>query len=312
MSKPLQISLLVPCYKAKPYLEQLARQIAGLGDSFSEVLLADDASKDGTYEMACEMGLPIHKLSQNLGPGGARNALAEMSKGDWIHFLDADDFIDPGFVRALAPLVEGADVVLCSGDFVSGSDGSLLERWSFDASAYAEDALAASFYTPVPSFCSLIRRTNFLGIGGFDTVRRCWEDGDLHLRLAASGARFRVSQEVLSISPRHDRGASGSHSYCHKCRLSFVKDYIERQLPIRCDAMMEELKKLGYLLLGAGEKRMALEAYSIAESLGMSVAHSNVMAFNAMLGTLPPRWSHCVSSTAKIAVSRVKSIMQKV
>tara|TARA_R110002073_G_scaffold56906_2_gene144966 strand:+ start:4608 stop:5489 length:882 start_codon:yes stop_codon:yes gene_type:complete len=282
-------------------------QISSVNGTFDEIIIADDGSTDDTFRTAQRLGLPIVKLSQNHGPGGARNRLAELSSADWIHFLDCDDRISPTFVSDIVPLIrEDVDVLLCSGDFVDEDDNSLLQRWEFDEMSFDRNAVNAAFNTPIPSFCSMIRRHSFLDAGGFDEARKCWEDGDLHLRLAAAGAKFRVTKKVLSISPRHARGASANHLYCHQCRLEYVEGYVRQNLPIDKQLLAEEAAKLGYLFLSAGKTRSAWRAYSLIKEIGRFPAESDNPFFNEALARLPLNWSHCLSALAKIGVGRLR------
>lgn len=299
-------SLLIPCYRAASYLPRLREQVSALNPQFDEVLLADDASDDDTFEIARSLGFSIIRLEKNMGPGGARNELVKRAKGEWIHFLDADDLIDPAFLRLMAPqAMEFRDVILCSGDWIDENDGSLQKRWSFDYRVMQHDSITTLFNCPVPLLCSLIRRSKFLKIGGFDIRKRCWEDGDLHLRLAAEGSIFHVINEVLSTSIRHSRGASGSHLYCHKCRLEFIEGYIQKKIPIARTALSEELQNLGYLLLGEREIFLSYKAFVMAETCGIPRAFSQNHLFDRLLSCLPISLGHLLSSSVKVFASRL-------
>lgn len=306
----MKASLLVPCYNAAPYLPRLSQEVQRLTPSFGEILLVDDCSNDGTGDLAEQLGFTVIRLPENRGPGGARNVLAKACRGEWIHFLDADDLILPEFLAKVEPLLnDNVDVVLSSADFIDENDHKLLRRWSFNADRFLEDPVNAAFTNPVPLHCSTIRRSMFLEIGGFDETKRCWEDGDLHLRLAAQGARFQVIPDVLSLSPRHSRGASASHLYCHKCRLEFVEQYLQRKIPINHNSIIKELSDLGYLFLAAKQGRWAWRGYSVLESEGGARANSLNPLFDRLLSCLPVRTGHFLSAWSKLrmgALQRVK------
>lgn len=295
-------SLLIPCYRAGKYLPRLAEQIRQLDPPFDEVLLVDDGSDDDTLEIATGLGLPMTRLEENAGPGAARNRLAAMASGEWIHFLDADDLVAPGYLRHTCPAAtDDISVVLCTGEFVDSRSGEVEKRWAFDAEAFAGNPVEAAFVTPVPTFCSLIRRSCFLEAGGFDEEKRCWEDGDLHLRLAAAGARFAVVPEVLSTSPRHDEGVSASHLYCHRCRLEFAEAYLDGGLPISREAFAREFRELGELFLGERQWQLASRAFALAERCGIPGSSSHNPAFRWILSRLSPRNSQMLSAAARTA-----------
>ena len=293
-------SLLIPCYRAVPFLHQLAEQVDSLNPEFDEVLLVDDGSDDETFELATSLGLPISKLEKNMGPGAARNRLAEMAIGEWIHFLDADDLIAPDFLQHTLPeATSEIDVILCSGEFIDPESEQAVRQWSFDVDSFSENPTEAAFVTPVPTFCSLIRRSTFLQVGGFDEKKRCWEDGDLHLRLAAADAKFCVVPRVLSTSPRHEGGLSSDHLYCHRCRLEFVESYLERDVPISQEAFARELSQLGELFLGERKWKLASRAFFLAEQCGIARSSSKNPAFQWILSHLRPRNSQMLSAAAR-------------
>ena len=268
MSRPTT-ALLIPCYNAERYLENLRRQVDALNPAFDEVIVVDDGSTDGTVAKARELGFPIHPLGENRGPGGARNALARMATADWIHFLDADDEIAPDYLARVLALAEAnTDVVLSTTLFVDELTRDLVLRWEFDDGLFRANGLRAAIMHPVPLHSSLIRRTAFERAAGFDEKLRCWEDGDVHVRLAASGARFRCMADVLAWSPRHSRGAGGNSLYCWKCRLRFLRRYKDYVPTISSADLCSEVIRAATNLYAEGDKHSADEALDLACELG--------------------------------------------
>ena len=106
MSK-LTTALLIPCYNAERYLENLRKQVDALNPAFDELVIVDDGSTDGTVEKARELGFDIIPLGVNRGPGAARNAAAKRATAEWIHFLDADDEIAPDYLAKVLPMSFG-------------------------------------------------------------------------------------------------------------------------------------------------------------------------------------------------------------
>jgi glycosyltransferase involved in cell wall biosynthesis len=289
MSKP-STALLVPCYNAERYLENLRTQVDALSRRFDEVILVDDASKDGTLAKARDLGFPIHALDSNRGPGGARNVLLSMATADWVHFLDADDEIAPDYLAKVRPFAdEATDVVLSACDFLGASDRKFWARWTYDDDDFCSNALAATIASPVFLHCSFIRRDKALEAGGFDEERRCYEDGDFHVRLAAVGARFRCIPDVLATSLRHYEGSGGNELYCAKCRLDFLKAYQKFLGLIPRNVLVTALVECGALLQKGGDTTASLEAFDLAFKLGWQGPETRHRAFG-MLARLPSRW----------------------
>lgn len=147
--------------------------------------------------------------------------------------------------------------------------------------------LLYSFSSPIPTCCSFLRIEQFRAVGGFDSQLRCWEDGDLHTRLAAHGARFAVMDGVLTTAIRHDRGASANHLYCHRCRLEFLKRYEEDHMSIDPAAMADEFVSIGNLLLGEHCYGEALKAFQLDHRARPVQPSSNRTIVRLLMAFLP-------------------------
>lgn len=132
--KPL-ISVIVPVYNAKDYLQQCIQSILGQTYPHLQIILVDDGSTDGSGEIcdACEQADPricvIHK--ENAGVSSARNAGMELARGELMGFVDSDDWLEPAMYETLLGLIKEfqADVACCSYKKV-GADGVVLTDFS--------------------------------------------------------------------------------------------------------------------------------------------------------------------------------------
>ncbi|MCP9915849.1 glycosyltransferase family 2 protein [Cyanobium sp. ATX 6F1] len=283
------ISIVIPCFNASRYLSRLAETIAHISPFAGEILLVDDCSTDDSHQKAVALGLPIIQTPRNLGPGGARNYGVERLSGEWVHFLDADDVLSAAVLRkSQSYLCTSVDVLLIGASWVDERSDALLSEWSFSLEDIAEDPLLYTLTSPIPTCCSIVRIDKFRAVGGFDSSCRCWEDGDLHLRLVAHGARIAVMDDVLTTAIRHDRGASSNHLYCHRCRLAFLKRYAQQQLPIEPAAMANEFLAIGNLLLGERRYGEALEAFQLAHRAHPIQPKSNRALVRRLMAFLPP------------------------
>lgn len=288
MSHPTT-GLLIPCYNAETYLGNLRKQVDALDPKFEELIVVDDGSTDGTVAKARSLGFDIKPLEVNRGPGAARNAAANLAKAEWIHFLDADDEVAPDYLAKVLPLAdEQTDVVLCACDFVDEESRELIMRWSFDDDRFRRNPLTDCLQPGVNTPSSLVRRAKFLEIGGFDEELRCWEDGDMHLRLALAGARFRAIPDVLSFGLRHRRGTSGDDLYCWNCRLRFLRRYVQFLPRLSSEDLCSEVLRAATNLYAEGDRRSSDEALDLAIELGWQGPRSNHPLL-AMLAKIPSR-----------------------
>lgn len=121
MEKTL-ISVIVPIYKVERYLHQCVDSILNQTYRNLEVILVDDGSPDGCGQICDAYGAQdsrvrvIHK--KNGGLSDARNAGIDIARGDYLAFVDSDDWLEPDTYEAMLSAMErhGAKLV-CAGRF---------------------------------------------------------------------------------------------------------------------------------------------------------------------------------------------------
>lgn len=114
----IDVSIVIAAYNAEPFI---ARAIASALDQREvcvEILVADDASDDGTREVVSQMAAQWPQIrllpgATNQGPAAARNRAIDAARGAWIAILDADDAILPDRLSRLLAIARatGADIV---------------------------------------------------------------------------------------------------------------------------------------------------------------------------------------------------------
>ena len=119
MSKPL-ITIIVPVYKVEPYLRRCLNSIVNQTFTNLEIILVDDGSPDNCPQICDEYAakdnriIVIHK--ENGGLSDARNAGLDICKGDYISFVDSDDWISNTFIELLlnAATENNAEIAISS------------------------------------------------------------------------------------------------------------------------------------------------------------------------------------------------------
>lgn len=118
MIQPL-ISIIIPIYKVEPYLRRCLDSIVKQTYTNLEIILIDDGSPDGCPKICDEYAskdcriVVIHK--KNGGQSEARNQGLDICKGDYISFVDSDDWVEPTYIEDLLNLAikDDADIVVC-------------------------------------------------------------------------------------------------------------------------------------------------------------------------------------------------------
>ena len=119
MSKPL-ISVIVPVYKAEPYLEKCVGSIRNQTYSNLEIILVDDGSPDRCGEMCDAFAKEDPRIrvfhKENGGQSSARNLGLDNMQGEYVAFVDSDDWVEPGMYQRLYDLICAHDAqIACCG-----------------------------------------------------------------------------------------------------------------------------------------------------------------------------------------------------
>lgn len=288
---PESVALLVPAYKAARTLPRLAEAARAQTQPFSEWRCYDDASGDDTATCAEQLGFQTIRGKDNRGPSFARNQLAAATQAEWIHFHDADDLLAPEYLaQAIALAKPGCDVVLCDSSWEFEASRERLIHWTYRQADYDTDPLTFTLTRPVGVIAALIRRSAFQAIGGFDEAKTCWEDADLFVRLAENGAKFQMVEQTLVTSLRHDRGISRDQLHCTRCRLQFLRGYVQRQPKRLASVHAAEAEKLIAQFLHHRDDAGAREALDFCRSLGGNPPTTSHPLLRALKPLAPPLW----------------------
>jgi glycosyltransferase involved in cell wall biosynthesis len=127
--KTVPVSVIIPCWQCADVVERAVASVASQRWKPAEVILADDASKDGTllklHDLQNRYGenwIKIIALKRNAGPAAARNAAWDAAKEKYIAFLDADDAWHPCKIEIQYAWMEShPNVVLTGHGFIRKS-----------------------------------------------------------------------------------------------------------------------------------------------------------------------------------------------
>lgn len=109
MTTPL-ISVIVPVYRVEEYLERCVKSILSQTYKNLEVILVDDGSPDqcpAICDACAEKDARVKVIHQeNKGLSGARNAGIDAASGEYLAFVDSDDYVSPHFIEELYQLLQ--------------------------------------------------------------------------------------------------------------------------------------------------------------------------------------------------------------
>ena len=123
MKEPL-VSVGIPVYNVELYIEKCLLSVFAQTYQNLEILIIDDCGSDSSMKIVSDLMhshkqgnlIKVIRHQNNKGLGEARNTAIDNAKGDYIYFLDSDDFIENNTIEILLHEAEeyNADVVMAS------------------------------------------------------------------------------------------------------------------------------------------------------------------------------------------------------
>lgn len=180
-----KVSVIVPVYNGKKYINKCINSILRQTFKDIEIILVDDGSTDNTLNILKEYEKRFQNVkvisSINLGAGGARNIGLDASHGEYILFVDADDFLREDMIEVLYKnaVSNDADIVRCGRCTYFEN----IKLDSYNSSYYNEDKKIINpkkekdyVFNEMPTVWNkLIRRNLFDDIRFREHLK--WEDG---------------------------------------------------------------------------------------------------------------------------------------
>ena len=151
----MKVSVIVPVYNAEKYLSECVESIINQTYKDIEAIFVDDGSTDNSCNILNEYKAKDDRIivikSQNSGASGARNSALEVATGDYITFVDADDYINVNFIKTMLDNMEDADLIECGytrGDKPVNCSGRL--EYAFDESySFLSEVFSAHVWAKV-------------------------------------------------------------------------------------------------------------------------------------------------------------------
>ncbi|HEX3898851.1 MAG TPA: glycosyltransferase [Mycobacteriales bacterium] len=198
-----KIGVVIPVRDGAAVLaDGLTGVVAQARDLGAEVVVVDDASTDGTADVAREAGATVLALGSPSGPYIARNAGWRSLSSDVVVFTDARCRPQAGWLAAIVAPFGDPEVAVAGGDIVTLSGPTTAMQWaaeqqSMRIAVHLEDA----YYLPAATTANMaVRRSVLAQVDGFAAIRSggdidiCWrvQERGLGKVVAADGARMEM------------------------------------------------------------------------------------------------------------------------
>lgn len=258
-----KISIIIPAFNAIHFIDKAIKSSLEQ-EEVKEVIVIDDGSRDGTYEIVKEISdsnsrvkLLTHPDRANKGPAVSRNLGVSHASSELISFLDADDYFKPGrFKYALEKFENDPDLEALYEPALNTSVDKRFESYYIDSFPKINGSYYLMFLKDTPDMnpldrwfsdggfygmiCLTIKKSSFLELGGFDEHMFFAQDKDLHFRIAK---HLNVIYETATDDVKIVRQWHSSNmSWDDSRRQPYVKYLFKKHIDIIKDLKLHESK----------------------------------------------------------------------
>jgi len=218
-------TVIITNYKQKKYIEEAIQSVKKQTYKDWELIIIDDTNGEDDLN---DFNSPLNHVhvfeTDDLGLSGARMFGANFADGEFLLFLDADDKLHPEFLeKTTKVLKENPDIAIAYTD--TQHFGEADTSWTQPEYNFYE-LLSNNFICS----CSLIRKSSFDDVGGYDTNNfNYWEDYELWINLGSKGYYGKHIPEKLFYYRIHKE--SGMQSERNRILAPFYKSYIVSKFP---------------------------------------------------------------------------------
>jgi len=197
-----KVSILIPCYNAEQWIVQAINSALQQTYSNKEVIVVDDGSTDSSLEIIKSFSDFIRWETQpNQGGNATRNRLLELSTGDWLQYLDSDDYLLSDKIekqmQSLNHFPESHIIYSPSIFELYNHENSKQELFPIPEPRDPWILLARWFLpqTGSPLWC----KDAITQVGGWKPDQPCCQEHELYLRLLMAGKKFLYCDHAGSV-----------------------------------------------------------------------------------------------------------------
>jgi len=224
------VSVIIPVYNAEEYLSRCLDSIITQDYQDLEIIVIDDCSKDNTkkiidlYFKKDSRVKPIF-LKKNSGVSVARNKGLDRYTGDYVLFVDSDDYLLPGAITKLVNAAEQykSDYVDCANVAKITLNG---KEKAFTEGKVPKNVLVMGSLEDNPKIVDMgiyvkgkLFDSDLIGNLRFDDTLRCYEDSEFEAKLKVKVKNYIFLNDVVYVYTRGQESLNNSCGTKHMCFL---------------------------------------------------------------------------------------------
>jgi glycosyltransferase involved in cell wall biosynthesis len=255
----MKFSVLIAAYEAAPFVMRALESVRNQQDKEWEVVVVEDGSRDGTEELVREFASSVSQpvkyenLGTHRGVATVRNRLVELAEGEFLGFLDADDWWSPIHLTGMRDALNGgAEAAVARVHIYDLGTKQIRGTYVPPDRLFEEPVIALFEESCIMTSSSVVLRRRVLDqIGPFDPGFHIGEDRDYWLRCAIGGYRFVDSGAISCTYVKHSGSAMSKTLLWAREEVAFYEKHqglVGVPLELRRDRLVLCLENLGRLL----------------------------------------------------------------
>ncbi len=224
------VSAIITTHNRLGLLERAVKSVYEQTYSNIELIVVDDGSTDGTKEWCEYQEFDYIYIEPGKGKGGnyARNLGIKRAKGEYISFLDDDDYWREDKIEKQVTLIESreCELVHCGRtlEIIEGPNVKLANVLpTFDSSGDLSRSILWNICTTTS--CILVRKDALFSIGLFDENLKFWQEYELTIRLAQRGSFYYVNEPlVIYRVDKSDASRLTNKFYEWKSAVKYIRE----------------------------------------------------------------------------------------
>jgi len=226
------VSILIPAFNAEKWIRQCIESALSQTYSPIEIIVVDDGSTDGTVQEVRRFGDRVKLIiGKHAGANASRNLLTRSAHGEWLQYLDADDYLLPNKVADHVHFLQNNDRidVVYSPTIIrhedTGTETPTMIEAPFDATVHFVR------WTPFCTHGMLLRRSAVLDSGSWKEDQPVCQEHELVFGLICKGSHFGVWNQPGTVYRQHSENTVSKKDPLRTVRMRMeILDRFEKWL----------------------------------------------------------------------------------
>jgi glycosyltransferase involved in cell wall biosynthesis len=190
----MKVSILIPCYNAEQWIGDAIESALRHTHPDLEVIVVDDGSTDASSRTIREFGSRVrHEFAPHRGGNATRNRLLELANGEWLQYLDADDYLLPTKIEDQLSATQKrgrVDVIFSPVRYETWERGQVITQRTGEIAPPLDPWVLLIRWRLPQTGAALWRRRTLRDLGGWKAEQQRCQEHELYLRLLMANKEF--------------------------------------------------------------------------------------------------------------------------